>query len=487
MVALGENQRPHLTLSTATPYSFSLLSVDSPHGHVARILAEALDDFDERSTVSSDASKAGVHLGCAERQHSLLPCPTSSCGRFSPAATECERVARLLAEALDDFDGSDGTAIMNGTGRSLGSAERPASFSAHPSHRERILLSQSVVAYSDGLVERRLAEALDNFATGDGAVGLGDTGLARGGTEWHRLESSPLLRSAFAAYPTARPTDPSVSAISDMAAPESTPLVAVSAISDMVAPDSAPVFTVSAISDMAAPKSTPVVEVSAISGMAAPESAPVVAVSVLSDVAAPACVDTPLSAQGARESLDAVQPIAGMETRPPQTVLMGLSVSAHASQPAPQWAISSPLGGGGIITNFTGFTQALQLTDPMQVSAQDAHAASVHAMLGNKHETSPHAHLTLPNIMCVASEHDAYVDSSPAVCMALTHDTHAALRPHDPGLAAILFLSMAALPLGRINASCSTHNQLAPSLGGCCGADLGGAGLSVVSPCIHAL
>jgi hypothetical protein len=71
--------------------------------------------------------------------------------------------------------------------------------------------------------------------------------------------------------------------------------------------------------------------------------------------------------------------------------------------------------------------------------------------------------------------------------MALTHDTHAALRPHDPGLAAILFLNMAALPLGRVNASCSTHNQLAPSLGGCCGADLGGAGLSVVSPCIHAL
>ena len=71
--------------------------------------------------------------------------------------------------------------------------------------------------------------------------------------------------------------------------------------------------------------------------------------------------------------------------------------------------------------------------------------------------------------------------------MALTHDTHAALRPHDPGLAAILFLNMAALPLGRVNASCSTHNQLAPSLGGCCGAALGGAGLSVVSPCIHAL
>ena len=71
--------------------------------------------------------------------------------------------------------------------------------------------------------------------------------------------------------------------------------------------------------------------------------------------------------------------------------------------------------------------------------------------------------------------------------MALTHDTHAALRLHDPGLAVILFLSMAALPLGSVNASCSTHNQLAQSLGGCCGTDLGGAGLSVVSSCIHAL
>ena len=61
--------------------------------------------------------------------------------------------------------------------------------------------------------------------------------------------------------------------------------------------------------------------------------------------------------------------------------------------------------------------------------------------------------------------------------MALTHNTHAALRPHDPGLAVILFFSIAALPLGSSNASCSTHNQLAQSLGGCCGTDLGGAGL----------
>ena len=71
--------------------------------------------------------------------------------------------------------------------------------------------------------------------------------------------------------------------------------------------------------------------------------------------------------------------------------------------------------------------------------------------------------------------------------MALTHDTHAALRLHDPGLAVILFLSMAALPLGSVNASCSTHNQLAQSLGGHCGADLGGAVPSAVSSCIHAL
>ena len=68
--------------------------------------------------------------------------------------------------------------------------------------------------------------------------------------------------------------------------------------------------------------------------------------------------------------------------------------------------------------------------------------------------------------------------------MALTHDTHAALRLHDPGLAVILFLSMAALPLGSVNASCSTHNQLAQSLGGCCGTDLGG-GRAIGSVIMH--
>ena len=54
MVSVGENQRPHIVSNTTPILTLPSLSVDSLQEHVARILAEALDDFDEAS--DSDAS-----------------------------------------------------------------------------------------------------------------------------------------------------------------------------------------------------------------------------------------------------------------------------------------------------------------------------------------------------------------------------------------------------------------------------------------------